>query len=92
MRIKVGTAKVSGRISNSLDKALAIELHARSNNAGPVYFGESDVGETKGREFMPGEAITLKFSDLSADGSVEMRFFFVKLVGGDKIDWTAILQ
>jgi hypothetical protein len=71
---------------------LSIEFHARSNNAGLVYFGRSDVSTTNGRELAAGEATTLNFGTDREDGTVEFNFFYVTIgTGGDRIDWTVIL-
>ena len=90
MRFDVGSTTTSGRISNTRDKILSIEFHARSANTGLVYFGRSDVSATNGRELAAGEAATLNFGD-DKEKSVEFRFFYVTITaGGDRIDWTVI--
>lgn len=93
MRFDAGSASGSGRISNTRDKVLSIEFHARSTNAGLVYFGRSDVSATNGRELAAGEAVTLNFGEGGKEGSVEFSFFYVTVVrGSDRIDWTVVLQ
>lgn len=93
MRFDIGSTTATGRISNTRDKVLAIEFHARSDNTGLVYFGRSDVSATNGRELAAGEAAALNFSDTGEQGSVEFRFFYVTIgTGTNRIDWTVILQ
>ena len=91
MRFDAGTSS-GGQVSNTPDKVLSIEFHARSTNGAPVYFGRSDVGTTNGRELASGEAAVLNFSDLQKAGSVAFSSFYVTVTGSDKIDWVVILQ
>jgi hypothetical protein len=89
MRFDVGTTSKTGRISNTRDKVISIEFHARSDNATSVYFGRSDVSATNGRELSPGEAVQWNFG-ADKEASVELRFFYVAVTGSDRIDWTYI--
>jgi|TARA_Y100000310_G_scaffold192374_1_gene192329 hypothetical protein len=89
MRFDVGTTSKTGRISNTRDKVISIEFHARSDNATSVYFGRSDVSLTNGRELAPGESSALSFGT-GDEASVELRFFYVAVTGSDRIDWTYI--
>jgi len=96
MRFDSGTASSSGQISNTTDRVLSIEFHARSDNAGAVFFGRSDVSITNGRELLAGEVAVLDFSDGNSNpsspaGSVLFNTFYVTVTGGSKIDWTVIL-
>ncbi len=98
MRFKSGTASSSGQLSViedttiALASVLSIEFHARSDNASAVYFGESDVSASNGRELLAGEVMVLDFSDgESHGGSVEFNTFHVAVTGSAKIDWTVIL-
>lgn len=102
MRVKVGTASSSGQLSVIEDtsiasaRVLSIEFHARSDNAGAVFFGESDVSATNGRELLAGEVVILDFSDGNSNpsspaGSVLFSTFHVAVTGKAKIDWTVIL-
>lgn len=102
MRFKAGTASSSGQLSVIEDTAIAtarvlsIEFHARSDNTSGVYFGESDVSATNGRELLAGEVVILDFSDGNSNpsspaGSVLFNVFHVTVTGSSKIDWTVIL-
>lgn len=96
MRFDSGTASSTGQISNTTDKVLSIEFHARSDNTGAVYFGRSDVSSTNGRELLAGEVAILDFSDGNSNpsrsaGSVLFNTFYVAVTGNAKIDWTVIL-
>ncbi len=83
MRVKGGTASSSGQLSViedttiALARVLSIEFHARSDNAGAVYFGESDVSASNGRELLvtawwvavwPGVAIVLSVLSMNLFG------------------------
>ncbi len=102
MRVKAGTASSSGQLSViedttiALARVLSIEFHARSDNASAVYFGESDVSASNGRELLAGEVFTFDFSDGNSNpsspaGSVLFNTFHVAVTGNAKIDWTVIL-
>ena len=98
MRFKGGTASSTGQLSVIEDttiataRVLSIEFHARSDNASAVYFGESDVSTSNGRELLAGEVVILDFSDgQSRGGSESFDAFFVAVTGNAKIDWTVIL-
>lgn len=102
MRFKGGTASSTGQLSVIEDttiasaRVLSIEFHARSDNVGAVYFGESDVSAIDGRELLAGEVVILDFSDgnsnpASPAGSVLFSTFYVAVTGNAKIDWTVIL-
>jgi len=102
MRFKAGTATGSGQISVTQDttiataRVLSIEFHARLDNGASVFFGESDVSASNGRELPPGENVVLDFSDGNSNpsspaGSVLFNVFYVTVTGSDKIDWVVIL-
>jgi len=97
VRFDSGTSSSTGQISNTRDRVLSIEFHARSSNAGAVYFGRSDVTATNGRELLAGENAILDFSDgnsnpsRSAGSTLFSEFYVVIGGGGDKVDWLVIL-
>lgn len=88
MRVDFGTATSGGVISNTNDRILCIEFHARSSNESPVYVGVSDVTSENGRELPPGESVKL---DFGPNGSVLYSNFYVSLPSGGKVDWTVII-
>ena len=91
MRFDAGTETASGQISDTRDRVLSIEFHARSTNSGSVYFGRTDVTNINGREMTAGEAVTLTFSDKETEASVLFSFFYVDVPSGNLMDWTVIL-
>jgi hypothetical protein len=90
----VPTAGTRVQVSNTKNRVLIIEFHARDGNTGNIYVGISDVSATNGRELSPGEAVAINFTGATSqsDGSVLFEVFFVDAAtNGDDVDWTVIL-
>ena len=95
MKLTVGTATGNGVISDSNDKVLVIEFHARSDNDGSVYVGTSAVSEASGRELPPGESTTWNFAlpDVARHaGYLLFSKIYAVVRSGDGVDYTAIIQ
>ena len=83
------TTSSAGRINIRLDVVKTIEFHARSENHGPVFVGDSSVSLTNGRELVPGEPVTYNFEGKSV---LFNSFYLAFSSGGDKIDITVVLE
>ena len=89
MRFINDTATGNGRLKNTRDSVMVIEFHARFDNTGYVYVGESDVTTLKGREIPAGESVTWNLGD----GSILLNTIYAHIgTPGDKLDWTAFLR
>lgn len=94
MRPDAGTTTVTSpgtavQLNDSEDKVKVIEVRARPDNKGKMYFGVSDVSSTNGRTLQPGETQKVDFGK----GSKQFNVFYVDAAnGGDKLDWIAILR
>ena len=93
MRFESATATATGQIANRPDPVLAIEFHARSDNAASVVVGHSGSSISSGRELTPGEPVAIDFRLGDKIGSIPLKDFYVVISsGGDKVDWTVVLS
>jgi|ETNvirnome_2_300_1030623.scaffolds.fasta_scaffold14083_5 hypothetical protein len=101
----IPTAGTAVQIKNNKDRVVSITYKNPSRNSGILYLGNvsmpgySDVesaavtGTINGFSLGVGETFTDSFTDTGGGGSVLFETLYVDAaVGGDDLDWRAILQ
>jgi len=91
--IDIPSAGTRVQISNTNDRVLSIEIHARAGNTGVIYFGRDDVSSTNGREIAKGATVELDFTfAANLHGSERFSSFYVDAAtNGDDADFMVIL-
>lgn len=91
MRFKAGSLAVSGaatQLSDTKDRVKVLDVTARAGNKGNIYFGDSDVSTTNGKELRPTDNAKVN----CGDGSVLFEgFYAVGTDSGDYLDWMAVI-
>jgi len=80
------------RVRNTLEKVAVIDVKARDDNTGAMYFGTSDVASTQGRELKAGKGLVLNYvNPITGKGSELFSVFWVDADNStDELDVTAI--
>lgn len=86
-----GSTQMSGMTGapNGREKVKAIQVYARKANAADIYFGDSNVSSSRGREIPPGSTLSLSFGGGSVPFST---FYVIHATSGDDVDVVLITE